>query len=99
MLSESWILTGENKFLAQIDTSVMATYIPESLYDTVMMTILADSIGYFYDTDLKTYVLSCNQMNTVKDLHIRLEYQNGYTGSYWFTIDAGSYLNEIDTTD
>lgn len=57
VLRNSWIL--ESKF-GYIDTSSMMTYIPTSYWSFVMDEILDSSIGYYFDTDLDTYVLSCD---------------------------------------
>ena len=43
-----------------IDTSSMPTYIPSSYFNLVMDEMMSTSIGYFFDTELETYVLDCD---------------------------------------
>jgi len=39
----------------------MITYIPTTYWSFIMDEILAYSVGYYFDTDLETYVMSCDQ--------------------------------------
>ena len=57
VLSSSWALDDK---LAIIDTSSMITWIPSTYFDFVMEQLLELSVGFYYDTDLETYVLSCD---------------------------------------
>lgn len=58
MLINSFILEGKT---AYVDTSSMITYVPTTYWTYVMDEILEPSIGFYFDTDLETYVLSCGQ--------------------------------------
>jgi hypothetical protein len=57
VFSSSWALDDK---LAIIDTSSMITWIPHTYFDFVMEQLLELSVGFYYDTDLETYVLSCD---------------------------------------
>lgn len=57
VLTNSFILEAKT---ALIDTSSMATFIPTTYFATVMDELLKTSIGFFFDTDLETYVISCD---------------------------------------
>jgi hypothetical protein len=70
VLRNSWIL--ESKF-GYIDTSSMMTFVPTSYWSFVMDEILSSSIGYYFDTDLDTYVLSCDQYRIMENLYIRFD--------------------------
>lgn len=38
----------------------MVTFIPTTYFEFVMEQLLDESIGFYYDTDLETYVVSCD---------------------------------------
>lgn len=56
------------------------------------------SRGFYFDTDLDTYVVSCDQYAVLNDLYIKFESVAGYTGNLWYQIQPIDYLSEIYTT-
>ena len=77
VLSNSWALDDK---LAIFDTSSMITWIPHTYFDFVMEQILDLSIGFYYDSDLETYVLSCDQYGVMDSLYIKLKDAGSFTG-------------------
>lgn len=68
VLKNSWDVTDKT---ARIDTSSFATYLPSSLFDFIMEQMMEKSIGYFWDSELKTYVVSCDQQAIMNNMYIR----------------------------
>jgi hypothetical protein len=58
VLRNSWVLDAK---LAIIDTTSKVTLIPVTYFDFVMEQVMQYSRGFYYDSDLETYVLSCDQ--------------------------------------
>lgn len=77
ILSQSWSL--ENKF-AYIDTSSQITWIPETYFDFVMEDLLKSSVGFYFDTELDLFVLSCDQYTVLDDVYIKLVADSSFTG-------------------
>lgn len=70
VLRNSWILTSK---FGYIDTSSMITFVPTTYWTFVMSEILSYSIGYYFDTDLETYVMSCDQSSLLESMYIRFD--------------------------
>ena len=60
-----------------IDTSSRETWIPSTYYEIVMKELMKSSVGYYYDTDLETYVLGCDQYDLFDDLYFKFA-DNGF---------------------
>jgi hypothetical protein len=60
-----------------------------------MNEVMSTSIGYFFDSDMGTYVLDCDQRSILKDVYIRFADLSGATNQ-WFTIQPNDYMREID---
>lgn len=58
VLRNSWVMDAK---LAVIDTTSKVTLIPETYFDFVMEQLMQYSRGFYFDTDLDTYVMSCDQ--------------------------------------
>jgi len=96
VLTSSWIL---NEKLAVIDTSSAVTQIPKTYYSFVMERLLQTSVGFYFDTDLQTYVLSCDQTAVLNDLYIKLKKKSSFTGSnLWLQVQPSAFISEIYDT-
>jgi len=98
VLTRSWQLTP---YPMVIDTSSLATYIPKDYYTFVMKEALEASVGFFYDTTLETYVVSCDQQSLLKDIFIKFADSGIVTagGNLWYKITPSDFMREIETTD
>jgi len=61
----------DSKF-AYLDSTLDATYVPNSQFDFVMTQLLLSSIGYYFESDLNAYVLNCAQESLMPPLYVRL---------------------------
>lgn len=82
-----------------IDTSSAVTQIPRTYYSFVMERLLQTSVGFYFDTDLQTYVLSCDQTAVLNDLYIKLKKKSSFTGSnLWLQVQPSAFISEIYDT-
>lgn len=96
VFSSSWALDDK---LAIIDTSSMITWIPHTYFDFVMEQLLELSVGFYYDTDLETYVLSCDQYGVMDSLYIKLKDDGSFSGdNLWLQVQPSAFVSEIDDT-
>jgi hypothetical protein len=93
----SW---GLDSNYAYFDTTVDATYIPETHYEFLMGELMLSSIGFYFDADLKRYVTSCDQYTIIPDLYIRfnIDDQTEVINGQWYGISALDYLKQIDVS-
>lgn len=89
----SWIVDSKD---ALIETAYSSTIVAASAYNLVMTQILNQSIGYYYDKIIGSYVMSCNQSSVMPSLFVYLVNSAG-TGK-WYEILATDYLNQISNT-
>lgn len=94
VLRTSWQL---DSMTARIDTASYTTFIPTGYYTAIMKEVMDSSIGYFFDTDLNSYVLNCEQRAIMKNLYIRLD--SSSDDNNWISLQPIDYMKEIDTTD
>ena len=63
-----------------------------------MKELMKASVGYYYDTDLETYVLGCDQYDLFDDLYFKFA-DNGFLDSnLWFSMQASDFFSEIYET-
>ena len=55
-----------------------------------MKEVMDSSVGFFWDSTLESFVLSCEQRSIMKDLHFRFAYDSDDAASTqsnaWFSI-------------
>lgn len=93
--TSGWELTSAFGYL---DSTIQETYLPDSEYEFIMDNLMQASIGYYFDTDLDSYVMSCNQFGLMPKLHIKFETCSNSECNNWYHVSPDQYLHSIDDT-
>ena len=86
---------------ALIDTGSYTTFVPATYYEHIMEQLMLPSVGYFFDEDLQSYVLSCYQRDIMESMYLRLDPSSGGTSqsNRWLEIQPIDFMKEIDQTN
>ena len=97
VLRNSFSLT--NRYPVTIDTASMYTWVPPTYWNFFMRQVLDNSIGYYFDSTLQTYVMSCDQSDIMEAVYLKIRDDGTFSGTnLWFELSVNDYMVEIGET-